>query len=107
MYNRERPEGAITLVEFLEMVCVSQIRPVMFYRASTQFGVTEVVLDKASIKTEGDDHLQSDYTYIGCQTSPVSRSPFSLLDANLIENGYNDWFPFADKERAEAYAKNI
>ena len=104
IHDQVRPDGAIDIYRFLELVALSNIHPQNFYRASKKFGVYLKVLDHACIHTAGNTANGYEYIYIGYKSSPNDPFAESLKDANIIPNEYNDWFPFEDLEKAEQYA---
>lgn len=94
--SRIYPPGALRLEDMLEWHFIGKIAK--FYEVGDQIGVSEIEFT-GEFGTETMDSWL--YGYWCTRNSPRQRS---LRDSNLLPNGYNNHFVFADENLARQYA---
>lgn len=102
------PKGAISSINELLLY-----RDKVLYRVSREFsreGITPYCQERftgrigVKVSSWGDADKPDHYHWYQVFHHGAQKpSTHSLLDANVIENNYNDWFLFPNRADAEAY----
>lgn len=99
---REYPKGAISSINELLLLTG---QPVFTASREHSQGHVGAKVFTGSIKSH-QYKFKQDYYHSYQVEYPYGCKYHSLQDMNVIENGYNDWFMFANREDAEIYLAN-
>jgi hypothetical protein len=106
-----RPPGALNLADLQDLLALAKMEKVILYKVyglgkASSIGIIE--LDERSLIKEhkydsGDSSQFLHYYRTNSFTSIDFSTSASIVDANVIENGYNDHYWFSNKLIAERY----